>query len=639
MAAPSRTDTRQLHSLLQELAEIERKCEIKRQVLSEHRAFNADSLYSFLARSSARGITPEDLQGFFSAHGLSAELRDLNALIALFDHNGDGVVDRQEFKETVLSHEQGFSDGTESRQEPPFEVQVSLLKLLDEELGGVRVVEQARAAIRSHGQQHLLELFDMLDAGRKGFVDVRDIYELLNRHEAGSTYTKASRVLRRLDRDRDNKVSLEEWEASFDPRAYTDNIFRAIAPQKRESSAKKTQTQVRGGFEPRERTPVSEVSYNITPAHPRSAAAYLNSGTLAYSRSPHRKNYSPTAGSAFKSPPRRTPAERDARQSTSQLARARPSSDVVYHDVVTVLDRSPDRSEKRTYISKKFADGTVEKEERIYEPLPRSELRAREPEYRLERSIVERDRSTATKRPHLTSHKKPADTVATASRLRVEPPARRERSPLRIARPGLPSEQEQERPHERLERTLRANSELPPGFLRGPHHAPTTSLEETLFIERDERFVDPRYTLDYDNAPPAERSLGKQPSRQFSPNAARWQHSPIKHLSVVENRFKPVSPPSRLDGSQLERKPEHSRLQKNQLLESSGARRTTSQPSEKKAASSSAGTTTATKSESSTRLRVMPPCTTELTEEKRSPQSPPDRPPTCLSLRSGRSSH
>jgi hypothetical protein len=240
----------------------------------------------------------------------------------------------------------------------------------------VRVVEQARDAIRSHGQQHFLELFDMLDAGRKGFVDVRDIYELLNRHEAGSTYTKASRVLRRLDRDRDNKVSLEEWEASFDPRAYTDNIFRAIAPQKRESSAKKTQTQVRGGFEPRERTPVSEVSYNITPAHPRSAAAYLNSGTLAYSRSPHRKNYSPTAGSAFKSPPRRTPAERDARQSTSQLARARPSSDVVYHDVVTVLDRSPDRSEKRTYISKKFADGTVEKEERIYEPLPRSELRA-----------------------------------------------------------------------------------------------------------------------------------------------------------------------------------------------------------------------------------------------------------------------
>ncbi len=525
MSFASLTDTRQLATLLQELAEAERRCEIKRQVLSEHRAFNPDDLFGFLARASPRGLTPADLQSFFSDHGLAADLRDLHALVGLFDLDRDGVVDRREFKQAVLSHEQGFSDGVESRLDPPFEVQVSLLKLLDEELGGLKAAEKARAAIRSEGPQHLVALFDALDAGRKGFVDVRDIYELLNKHETGSTYSKASRVLRRLDRDRDNKVTLEEWEASFDPLLFADNVFHVLAPQKKEVSAKKQVGQY--SYEKRERnTPASEVSYNITPAHPRSATGYLNTGTLAYSKSPHRKNYSPLPASwtdsAFKSPARRVqPADPDHLQSSTKQARPKPTSDVVYHDVVTVTERSPDRHEKRTYISKKFADGSVEKEERIYEPVQRT-ASTHEPEFRIERAILERDRS-ASKRQPASAHKSHLDasSTSTVSRPRhSENPALRERSPLRIARPGLAADLD------RLERTVQSHPELPPGFLRAQSPA-ATGFAQTEHFEREQRFVDPRYTLDYD--------LHSQQARLSPP---RRQASPARHA--------PVSPPSRL---------------------------------------------------------------------------------------------
>ena len=590
-------EIRLLANLLTEIAEIERKAEIKRQVLSEHRTYNPDNLYNFIAQNQQRGITPEDLGKFFMNHNLTASHDDLSCLVALYDHNRDGVIDRAEFKKTVLSTEQGFSEGVDNRSEPPFEVQISLLKLFDEELGGLKTLERLRAQIRSNGSKYIIEMFDALDRDRKGYVDVRDIYELLTKAEPTTTYSRATRVLRRLDRDKDNKVTLEEWEHSFEPLGYAaGNIFELL--DGRNPSAQFPKPSFDTAQTRPERTPYSEVSYNITPGYPKSTLP--NSGTLAYSKSPNRYKYSPNRvdpplGSNYKSPTKRALRTDDYRLSSSKTRRARPdTADVVYQDIVTVVDRSPDRNEKRTYISKKYADGTVDKEERIYEPLRGDNLRQDLPEYRIERNILERPTNgSSSKHSGLSSSKKPGRDYS--------------RSSNKVKRIPITDPVEEERPYRRLENSVRENPDLPPGFLEKPARSPymTSSIKKPT-------------------------SRGEETS-QYRP---RIEHSPIKNLRAYE--YKPVSPITHHQVTTLERTrtplktskyTEEVYYEKNvdfpsnpSLTQTPEKTRETRETWTRKRG----GTTTETKRGQSTRLPAETPrCSMGRTDEKRSATSRP----------------
>lgn len=425
---------RLLSDLLIEIGEVEKRTEIKRQVLAEHKSYNADVLFDHLAKTNRHGLTLGDIRSFFLDNGLECEDADLIKLFKIFDYNRDGLIDRAEYKKSMISREQTFTDSGTVRAEEGVsdEIIISLLKIFDEEIGGAKSVEKRKnKLLQFYGHEYDKYLFQRLDKDRKGYIDVRDIYELISVYDPASTYSRASRILRRLDRDCDNKVDFKEWKLLFDdsPHALVPLSHAEVHdPYHRPQHAGAEQPSYKASHSPSQQPapmtpanygpggrdeyyeasarPVSEVSYNITPVDNgsrqrpyRPSPHKTTSMSLAYSKSPHRYPRSPDRAkysehqqsSAQKSPAgsrqRATPTR--SNRKTAGFDEAGGRGEVVYEDKITVIDKSPDRMEKRTYISKKFADGSDEIEERIYEPLSHRDHATKAP-YHLHREINER---------------------------------------------------------------------------------------------------------------------------------------------------------------------------------------------------------------------------------------------------------
>lgn len=416
-------DLRPVANLFFLLAEIERRVEIKRQVLSDHREFHADKLFDHVAGGPRSSIGSREIIGFFNENGLTASEDELNALLKLFDHNGDGILDRSEFKRTVLSQEQGFADGNVDKNIPlPKEIILSLLKIFDAELGGIKEVDKEKSLFFARGSEPLMVYFDEMDKKRKGFLDVRDIYELLTKFRSDATYTTASRVLRRLDRDNDQKVSEKEWERWFEPLLLsTGNVFNALNPDFHQGTAPpdfdNSNKKLNHYFGRAQQDP-TEISYQMTPAHDNykqfngNASPTLNysktqngfdghrpsfGGQNSYAERDDRQDYRPAQGSAKRdsiwndgqgkwSPQKSRPS-----QSRSPMRAERESR---VKEITTVHDRSHGKNEKRTYIVREYDDGTFDREERIYEPIrERQPHQGGQPEYRIERHINENPRN------------------------------------------------------------------------------------------------------------------------------------------------------------------------------------------------------------------------------------------------------
>lgn len=398
------------------LADLERRVETKRQVLSDHRSFNSDELFDMIA-GNAKSISSRELILFFNINGLTAEVEELKALLKLFDHNSDGILDRAEFKRTVLSQEHTFADRHLSKNsEVPKEIILSLLKIFDAELGGIKEVDKAKSLFHARGFEPLYVYFNALDSRGKGKLDLRDIYEVLTKFRPDSTYTTATRVLRRLDRDNDHKVSPEEWERWFETLLFSEgNVFNALG---RNQTQQHGMSPFEGHHQDRDRVqgsnnysdrPINnhadEISYQMTP-QPEYQRQQGNeypktSSSLKYSKSPNRQgrpsNYRPNTTQQ---------ASRDGTGSkwteTGNRSRSpfKPERGSRIKEVTTVHDRSPARNEKRTYIVRESEDGTEDIEERIYEPIEGTDPNNREQAlYRIERTIKDAKREVEGIKP------------------------------------------------------------------------------------------------------------------------------------------------------------------------------------------------------------------------------------------------
>lgn len=390
------------------LANIERSVEIKRQVLSDHRNFNSDTLFELVSGGRGR-ISPQELIEFFNENGLTAEDEELEALLRLFDHNSDGILDKVEFKRTVLSQEHGFTDAHASKNSTtPKEIILSLLKIFDAELGGIKEVDRAKALFHAKGAAPLFVYFKELDRGRKGFLDLRDIYEVLTKFRPESTYTSASRVLRRLDRDNDQRVSSEEWERWFEPLLMSaGNIFNVLNPDHHAKGyyGGSNSKQPSNNYYERAPQAPTEVSYQMTPQphYPNNNGKHAeNTGTsLGYSKSPNNGRPSENReGDRYNGSRDNTGNKWTQQSGERSKSPYRPERESRVREVTTVHDRSPGRNEKRTYIVREYEDGTHDKEERIYEPLYDDQpVDAEHAVYRIERQISDAGKDASVNRP------------------------------------------------------------------------------------------------------------------------------------------------------------------------------------------------------------------------------------------------
>ena len=342
------------------LSEIEQTAEIRRQVLADHQDFSATGLFRHLCRKNQFGITPSDLETFFRANLKVADPNEMIGLCKQFDHNLDGIVDQHEFMKNVLSREEHFNQGNDSLAHfpPSPEVILSLLKVFELEIEGIKRLDGLRQAVTNEGPRLSLRFFEILDKNRKGYFDLKDVLDFLSRAGKSVSYSKANRVIKRLDRDLDNRIILSEWEAALQPvlgqvqhSRGQDNIFNLLnSDQQQDHGRLLAHPEYRSHFDQAKerRSPASPYAFteaDLTQPHeglppgfgtlpePINRPHERTTHTLVYSKSPLKQGSNPN--SASKGGVQTSPFK----------------GDIVLSKTVT-----------------EYADGTTEVEERVYDP-------------------------------------------------------------------------------------------------------------------------------------------------------------------------------------------------------------------------------------------------------------------------------
>lgn len=100
-------------------------------------------------------------------------------------------------------------------------VELGLARVLEEQLHGLLELERVKSKLYTFSNYNLEYLFDFLDRDRKGYLTIDDLDSFLeefapNRlrlgeRRIGLTTSKPERILKRMDRDRNETISFNEF--------------------------------------------------------------------------------------------------------------------------------------------------------------------------------------------------------------------------------------------------------------------------------------------------------------------------------------------------------------------------------------------------------------------------------------------
>lgn len=415
MGYPTAREVKVLAEFLEEVCEAERRTENRRQIVVESKSFHSVNLFNKLARDNGKSITFNDFKNFVRVMNLPFHHDDIHSMFYLLDLNNDGVLDREEFVRMLLHPEPGFSDKNPIYQPLLPDVELSLARVLQEEMNGIGTLDKLRSKLRIEVSPTFLDtIFHMLDLDRKSYLDLRDIYEFMSRNLEGTTYSKAGRVLRRMDRDNDKRVSKREWLQAFNilisRNVYENGSFADTRPSQPKTNSRHYSDQrqqyeeypsnSKGHYQKEE-----DRGYGQTQGQSRNAP-YQRSYPNSSSKSPFKRpqetysNYTVNESEPgyynqerIERPRERERTPKQGGRSRTPVRRGREEAPV-YTDVVTVIDkRSPEKAEKRTYITKHYGDGSAEREQRIYEPADPYEVDPDQAPFVIQRKLYNRDGS------------------------------------------------------------------------------------------------------------------------------------------------------------------------------------------------------------------------------------------------------
>jgi Ca2+-binding EF-hand superfamily protein len=85
----------------------------------------------------------------------------------------------------------------------------------------------------SHKYCDLRKIFDLMDVDKKGFLDLRDIFDFMKSEDERVSYSDCERTLRKLDLNGDKRVDFREFTVVMRPV----NISNAMERSERTNNA------------------------------------------------------------------------------------------------------------------------------------------------------------------------------------------------------------------------------------------------------------------------------------------------------------------------------------------------------------------------------------------------------------------
>ena len=218
-----------LAELLLQIAEVERRVEVSRELLSENSKYNLANAYNVLSNNRTSNITQSDINSLLVNSGCELTRKELNMLWDFMDKNQDGVLDWREFFQQFSTHDTVYRDiyGGHTGWDFSAKLQRSMVRVLEEEIHGILELERYKAKLYSTPNYKLEHLFDSIDVARKGYITQSDIESFLNEvvpdrvhfaeKKSGYNSSKSARILNRLDLNRDNTISYQEFSRGIRP--------------------------------------------------------------------------------------------------------------------------------------------------------------------------------------------------------------------------------------------------------------------------------------------------------------------------------------------------------------------------------------------------------------------------------------
>ena len=212
-----------LSRLIIALSDLERKIELKRQILARKPRFEPFTAFQRLRRDHPRQKQVEyrDIINFCSEFGISVSTEQAKEIIRIYDMNGDGLLDYSEFLILILPRENHALRGEAATQRPirPInpgdkldpEVESALASVLEAELRLGLDTELLKEDLEGRHDFVMEEAFARIDLLQQGFLDVASIIKFLRANDYVPSETEIQAFIRRLDANMDGVLSYSEF--------------------------------------------------------------------------------------------------------------------------------------------------------------------------------------------------------------------------------------------------------------------------------------------------------------------------------------------------------------------------------------------------------------------------------------------
>jgi Ca2+-binding EF-hand superfamily protein len=116
-----------------------------------------------------------------------------------------------EFMNFLVSKECSFFDSLSANskfqsQEIDLKVLEAFFQVLENEIYGLKELEKLKRRLYRHRYCDFRKIFDLMDVDKKGYLDLRDIYDFMKSEDPRISYAESERTLRRLDHNGDKKI-------------------------------------------------------------------------------------------------------------------------------------------------------------------------------------------------------------------------------------------------------------------------------------------------------------------------------------------------------------------------------------------------------------------------------------------------
>ena len=208
--------------LMINLSKHEKKVEINRQVLGQNLDFDAYQVFANLDIESKNYINEINIFNFLQKrNGIPCTVAELQYLIFFYDENFDGKISYTEFLNLILSdNNYALRKSTRERVGScygksvlPFNVEYSMVKLLQRELDLIRTTLTLIAELKSRNDFNVHDLFHYIKG--YGCITAQSMKLFLQRNFVEFDEEDIRTIIKRLDINKDSKVNFCEFHAFF----------------------------------------------------------------------------------------------------------------------------------------------------------------------------------------------------------------------------------------------------------------------------------------------------------------------------------------------------------------------------------------------------------------------------------------